>query len=107
MAGPAPALGALAAGVPLVLVPMFADQFENARRIAAAGAGVVVADATGAPLDARRPIGRGAAPRIARAINAVLGDTSYRRRARAIAAEMAAAPTAEEVLGSLSVKMRA
>ena len=34
-------LGALAAGLPLVLVPMFADQFENARTIAAAGAGLI------------------------------------------------------------------
>jgi hypothetical protein len=99
--GSGTALGALAAGVPLVVVPVFADQFENARRIAAAGAGVVVEDATEAPLDTRRPIGAGAAPRVARAIDAVLGDASYRRRTRSIAVEMAAAPTAEEVLGLL------
>ena len=37
-------LGALAAGVPLVVVPLFAeDQHINARRIAAVGAGLVVA----------------------------------------------------------------
>jgi len=82
-------------------VPVFADQFENARRIAAAGAGVVVDDATEAPLDGRRPIGVGAAPRVARAIDAVLGDASYRRGARSIAAEMAAAPATAEVLGLL------
>lgn len=34
--------GALAAGVPLVVVPVFADQFENARRAARAGAALVV-----------------------------------------------------------------
>jgi hypothetical protein len=35
-------LAALAAGVPLVIVPLFADQFENARRIGATRAGRVV-----------------------------------------------------------------
>jgi UDP:flavonoid glycosyltransferase YjiC (YdhE family) len=59
----------------------------------------VVEDATD---DGRRPIGGWAAPRVARAIDAVLEDPSYRRRARSIAAEMAAAPTAEDVLGLLS-----
>jgi UDP:flavonoid glycosyltransferase YjiC (YdhE family) len=99
--GSGTALGALAAGVPLVVVPVFADQFENARRIAATGAGLVVEDATEAPLEARRPIDEHAAPRVARAIEAVLGDGSYRSRARSIAAEMAAAPTAAEVLERL------
>src|SRR5919112_2462844 len=42
-------LGALAAGAPLVIVPLFAkDQHINARRIAAVGAGLVV------PPDAER-----------------------------------------------------
>ena len=95
--GSGTALGALAVGVPLVVVPLFADQFENARRIAAAGAGVVVEDAIEAPVDERADVAR----RIARAIDAVLEDASYRRRARSIAAEMAAAPSPEDVLGLL------
>jgi hypothetical protein len=35
-------LGALAAGVPLVVVPLFADQPQNARRVAEVGAGLSV-----------------------------------------------------------------
>jgi UDP:flavonoid glycosyltransferase YjiC (YdhE family) len=35
-------LGALAAGLPLVVVPLFADQPVNARRVAAVGAGLAV-----------------------------------------------------------------
>ena len=34
--------GALAAGVPVVIVPLFADQFANAERVAEAGAALVV-----------------------------------------------------------------
>jgi UDP:flavonoid glycosyltransferase YjiC (YdhE family) len=98
--GSGTALGALAAGLPLVVVPVFADQFENARRIAAAGAGVVVEHARGATIDAR------AAPRVADAIEAVLADGSYRGRARAIAAEMATAPTPQEVLARLIGELR-
>ena len=39
-------LTALAAGVPLALVPLFVDGPENARRVAGAGAAIVVDDAT-------------------------------------------------------------
>jgi UDP:flavonoid glycosyltransferase YjiC (YdhE family) len=35
-------LGALAAGVPLAVLPLFADQPQNARRGAEVGAGVAV-----------------------------------------------------------------
>jgi UDP:flavonoid glycosyltransferase YjiC (YdhE family) len=91
-------LGALSAGVPLAVVPLFADQFENARRIAAAGAGLVVEDATqrtGGSIDAR------AASHVRDSIEAVLGDSSYLGRARSVAAEMAASPGPDEVLARL------
>jgi UDP:flavonoid glycosyltransferase YjiC (YdhE family) len=93
--------GALAAGVPVVVVPLFADQFENGRRVAGCGAGLVIEpeheDANGP----RRVIGDEDAPRIVDAINAVLGTASYGRNARRIALEMAAAPTVDQVLEAL------
>lgn len=93
--------GALAAGVPVVVVPLFADQFENGRRVVAAGAGLVV-EAEGSTVGSSRPvIGADDAPRVTAAIESVLATTSYRRRARRIAAEMAAVPTADEVLTDL------
>jgi UDP:flavonoid glycosyltransferase YjiC (YdhE family) len=52
--GSGTAFGALAAGVPLVMVPSFADQFKNARRITETGAGRVV-EAASAPEARRRP----------------------------------------------------
>jgi UDP:flavonoid glycosyltransferase YjiC (YdhE family) len=92
-------LAALAAGVPLVIVPLFADQFENARRITAARAGRVVD--TQIRTGGTRSINAAAAPEITRSIEDVLDDVTYRERTRAIAAEMTATPTVEEVLTRL------
>jgi UDP:flavonoid glycosyltransferase YjiC (YdhE family) len=92
--------GALAAGVPLVVVPVFADQFANAPKVAQAGAGIQVhtgQDSRGR----RRPVGREDTPRIRRAIETVLADGSYREAARAVAADMAAAPAIGTLLGQL------
>jgi UDP:flavonoid glycosyltransferase YjiC (YdhE family) len=77
-------LGALAAGVPLVVVPLFADQPYNARRVQEVGAGIAVEPnrddipATIAPLRA--------------AIESVLSEPSYGERARELAAEVRAEP---------------
>ena len=83
--------GALAAGVPLVVVPVFADQFANAAAVARSGAGIQIR-VTKDSGECRRPVGREDAPRIRQAIETVLADGSYRQAAQAVAVEMAAAP---------------
>jgi UDP:flavonoid glycosyltransferase YjiC (YdhE family) len=92
--------GALGAGVPVVIVPLFADQFVNGQRVAAAGTGLVVD--TGRESGGRcRPLSPDDAPRIAEALETVRSGSSYREQARRVAAEMAAAPTADMVLDEL------
>lgn len=72
---------ALAAGVPQVVIPLFAsDQFINAERMAAIGAGV------------RLEWGPDAAPFLARALADVLGDPACAGNARRVAAAMAELP---------------
>ncbi len=92
--------GALAAGVPLVMVPMWADQPANARAVAEAGAGVVVAPGEGG-VDTMLAVQPGDAPRIRAAIESVLGNQSYRDAARRIAGDMRSLPTIETLLVSL------
>jgi UDP:flavonoid glycosyltransferase YjiC (YdhE family) len=68
---------ALAAGVPVVCVPMGRDQNENAARVVFHGAGIRLKPA--------------AAPaRIAAAVRRVLEDEAIRERARALGARIAA-----------------
>lgn len=93
--------GTLAAGVPLVVVPQFVDQFANAPTVARAGAGVQVLGGSGG--DGRRnPVSRDDAPRLRAAIEEVLAGGCYREAARAVAADMAAAPPLEALLEQLS-----
>ena len=82
-------LGALAAGVPAVVVPLFADQPYNARRVEAVGAGLAV------------DIGGGAGA-LRDALERVLAEASFRDSAARVAAEMRALPTADEVLDRIA-----
>lgn len=84
-AGSGSTLAALAHGLPLVLVPQGADQFENASRVEDAGAGIVVMpeEVTG---DAVRS-----------ALRRVLDEPSFSAAARRIAAEIASMPLPEQV----------
>lgn len=75
-------LGALAAGVPLVVVPLFSsDQYANARRVAASGAGVNVAPE---------------AATIRAGLDQVLSDSSFGHAARMLADELARHPSTDE-----------
>ncbi|MDF2748841.1 MAG: jadS [Gaiellaceae bacterium] len=78
-------LGALAHGVPLVLVPQGADQFDNAARCAAAGTAVVVRP------DELTPAAVGSA------LRRVLDDPAFTSAAQRLAREIAEMGTPEEV----------
>ena len=88
-AGAGTALGALAHGLPLVLLPMGADQFGNAAAIEAAGAGVALDPQAATPNAIRAALG------------AVLDDESYRRAARRVAESIAAMPSPDDVLADM------
>ena len=90
-------LGAVAAGVPLVVVPLFGDQPDSARRVEAVGAGVAVW-----PQRADESMRSGLDSAALRdAVVAVLDDPAYGRVASVLAAEMAALPPADEALALL------
>jgi len=92
--------GALAAGVPLVICPLFADQPRNATLVQAAGAGLVVSggsDRSGG----LRSLGPADAAPIREAIERVLGDSAYRQAAERISKEMQATPTLEIAVADL------
>jgi UDP:flavonoid glycosyltransferase YjiC (YdhE family) len=77
-------LGALAAGLPMVVVGYGADQPHNARLVAAAGAGLALTHPDVSALRA--------------AIQSVLGTPEIRLRAQTLASEIAAMPTIENAV---------
>jgi UDP:flavonoid glycosyltransferase YjiC (YdhE family) len=83
-------MGALTAGVPQVVAPIFTSaQIINARHVAAVGAGRAV------------PSGPDAPGRACHEVAAVLADERYRRTAERVAGEIAALPPVTEALGVL------
>lgn len=86
-------LGALAYGLPLVLVPQAADQFDNAARAEKAGAAVVL-----------RP-GEVTAESIRAALERVLQEPAFAAAARSIASEIAQMETAAEVAGAVELHL--
>lgn len=87
-------LTALAAGVPMALVPMFADQPFNARRLAELGAAIAVEP------DEESLAGLGGA------VEELLSVASYRERADALAYDMGALPLIDEAPDALSALAR-
>jgi UDP:flavonoid glycosyltransferase YjiC (YdhE family) len=85
--------GALAAGIPLVVVPQAADQFLQADRVAAAGAGLAVLP------DAATP------QAVARAVATVLAEPSFLASAGAVAAEIAEMPSPDAVAARLEIEL--
>ncbi|WP_374778113.1 hypothetical protein OG756_40125 [Streptomyces sp. NBC_01310] len=81
-------LGALARGLPMVGVPLGADQPDQpvqAERVAASGAGISF------------PLAGAPAAAVAGAVAKILADTAYRDRAQQVAAEIAALGTPADV----------
>jgi UDP:flavonoid glycosyltransferase YjiC (YdhE family) len=79
-------IGALAHGLPVVVVPMGADQPRNGDRCVDLGVGRVVDAVRGTPADVRE------------AVSAVLADPAYRQAAERIRTEIAALPDANHAV---------
>lgn len=77
-------VAALAHGLPMVCIPVGADQHYNAFRVAACGAGIVVDPADAGALE--------------QAIHSVRSDRSYRNNAERLAREIAAMPAIDTMV---------
>jgi UDP:flavonoid glycosyltransferase YjiC (YdhE family) len=82
--------GALAHGLPLLILPHGADQFDNAVAARAAGVAQVLMPHE---IDAAA---------VRSAVETLLGDPSYASRAQSLAAEIAAMPNADQVAAALA-----
>jgi UDP:flavonoid glycosyltransferase YjiC (YdhE family) len=80
-------MGALAAGVPQVVVPIFTfDQVANSLHVAAVGAGIAI------------PMGPGSVTRAVAEVPRLLADPSYDVAACAVAGAIADLPTPDEAV---------
>ncbi|MCD2189037.1 glycosyltransferase [Actinomycetospora soli] len=95
-------LGALAAGVPLVVTPLFADQPVNADRVAVVGAGVRVGlRVEGGPTAAVEPSD------LREAVERVLSEPAFAVAARRLADEIATLPPVDGAVEVIASAARA
>ncbi|MFI9489724.1 glycosyltransferase [Promicromonospora sp. NPDC052451] len=86
-------LGALARGLPLVVVPQGADQFLQAAAVERAGAGIAV------------PPGADVPQAVAKAVTALRSDGTHAAAARAVADQVAAMPSPGQVAATLAAAL--
>lgn len=92
--------GALRAGVPVVVCPLFADNARNGEIVVRSGAGLVIATETRADHGGERAPAPDPSA-LHDAIERVLGEASFRRAAEQVRNEMAAYPRADEAIAAL------
>ncbi|GAB1508926.1 glycosyltransferase [Actinophytocola sp. KF-1] len=86
-------LGGLTAGVPMVVVPQFADQPDNAARVAAMGVGLAVGGGEDRPATVAE---------VRAAVSEVLGTPSYRAAASKVRDEVASLPPVAEAVSLIT-----
>ncbi|WP_372434251.1 glycosyltransferase [Micromonospora luteifusca] len=86
-------LGTLARGIPMVVVPQGADQFIQADRVAASGAGLALMPGQADPAA------------IAAALRRLLDEPSFTEAAQRISAQVAAMPSPDEMAERLSAEV--
>ncbi len=96
--------GSLAAGLPLVVVPLMADQPRNGRLVAEAGAGVVV-DVDRSADDEDAAVAR-TASELRKAVEQVMANPTYQESAGRIGHEMNALPDLDAVVDTLASGLR-
>lgn len=89
-AGSGAVLATFAHGLPMLLMPTGADQFENADRCVELGAGLVLMP------------GEVTAEAVSAAVESLIAEPSFRERAEEVASEIAAMPTPRDVARRLA-----
>lgn len=93
-------LAALAAGLPLVVIPLQADQPTNAATVEEIGAGIAVRP-TAATDQGRSGLDPHDVPQVRAAVRAVLTNATYTQSAEQIARALADRPPVSDALHSL------